>query len=858
MEGDQKSYDLRRRSRSRSETPLILNKTEGENDGSEHHYDLRSKSRDRSMTPGIEVSSSRRSTSRSLPSSVVKARNKDMEVIVEQKDITLTDVAATTPSKNTTFETSTVKKKAERRSERQRIKKQIFANGQSESVDDSSDANTEIKDRKSFISKRLITSDYSSEDCDREDIPSRPTSVHEFYKQQGDYWNKFPKTDYTYSKASTCRYEVAPGVMAIPNMSRRSLRLDSSIFSGQTTSSQSSLDSYTNEHPIKEPYQVSRGPLGLSSQMQSHVRKYTSTNQSNDYKKTLVDSQRNRPSSVFNSQIEDDLNERYESWVDNLKHLSSNYNYKNTLYNVDSDTDCDELDKSSSYTLRKKQKSNTTSLFLAWFTAVLHFITFGQFQKQEYPTSHYHPPNQETRLSWFWQQFDAAVQHIYLLFVKIILFDSWLLSRASKLRDRAQGRWTKILWLLLPLVLTIGYLCLPLIVPAISWTYQKTLPIQIQRETDMMQSYSPEDIKINQELKNLVNILINRVQYLEIAESERSVHLSNITQSIEDLKHSGGDVRNKYDSKLSSLEQELALLSSESKNFHADELGMLKVEFQNLKQLYGQLKTCCDATSSMANEDQMREQADKVFAGYFGDAISKDDIVKVFQIMNSKIQHEEIAQASGIVGAPSEEPEKSSTSLSIDEIRKIVVGILKIYDADKTGRVDYALESAGGQVCSTRCTQKYNVQTRAFRIWGVTLFYENNNPRTVIQGKLLQPGMCWAFQDFPGYLLIRLRSRIYLTGFTMEHASRANLPNGEMKSAPRKFNVWGLRYENDLDPVMFGEYEFLVSDDSLQYFPVQNTTITEAYEYVELRIHSNHGQLEYTCLYRFRIHGNPA
>lgn len=43
------------------------------------------------------------------------------------------------------------------------------------------------------------------------------------YKEAGEYWNKFPKTDYTYSKLSQQRREVKPGVIAMPNMSRRSL-----------------------------------------------------------------------------------------------------------------------------------------------------------------------------------------------------------------------------------------------------------------------------------------------------------------------------------------------------------------------------------------------------------------------------------------------------------------------------------------------------------------------------------------------------------------------------------------------------------------------------------------------------------
>lgn len=36
----------------------------------------------------------------------------------------------------------------------------------------------------------------------------------------------FPKTDYTYSQASQYRYEIAPGVLAMPNMSRRSIHAD--------------------------------------------------------------------------------------------------------------------------------------------------------------------------------------------------------------------------------------------------------------------------------------------------------------------------------------------------------------------------------------------------------------------------------------------------------------------------------------------------------------------------------------------------------------------------------------------------------------------------------------------------------
>jgi SUN domain-containing protein 1/2 len=62
-----------------------------------------------------------------------------------------------------------------------------------------------------------------------------------------------------------------------------------------------------------------------------------------------------------------------------------------------------------------------------------------------------------------------------------------------------------------------------------------------------------------------------------------------------------------------------------------------------------------------------------------------------------------------------------SGNVNEDYIRKIVKEILAIYDADKTGIVDYALESAGGQILSTRCTEKYQEKSGQISIFGEIL-----------------------------------------------------------------------------------------------------------------------------------------
>ncbi|KAH8372732.1 hypothetical protein KR009_004090 [Drosophila setifemur] len=197
-----------------------------------------------------------------------------------------------------------------------------------------------------------------------------------------------------------------------------------------------------------------------------------------------------------------------------------------------------------------------------------------------------------------------------------------------------------------------------------------------------------------------------------------------------------------------------------------------------------------------------------------------------------------------------------------DEVRQIVKTVLAIYDADKTGLVDFALESAGGQILSTRCTESYQTKSAQISVFGVPLWYPTNTPRVAISPNV-QPGECWAFQGFPGFLkisistVLKLNSLIYVTGFTLEHIPKSLSPTARIDSAPRNFTVWGLEHEKDQEPVLFGEFEYQDNGASLQYFAIQNLDIKRPYEIVELRIETNHGQPMYTCLYRFRVHGKP-
>ena len=194
----------------------------------------------------------------------------------------------------------------------------------------------------------------------------------------------------------------------------------------------------------------------------------------------------------------------------------------------------------------------------------------------------------------------------------------------------------------------------------------------------------------------------------------------------------------------------------------------------------------------------------------------------------------------------------ASADMSEDRVRKIVRDVLSVYDADKTGLVDYALESSGGQIVSTKCTEIFQSKTALISIFGFPLWYVSNTPRKVITPGT-NAGDCWAFQNFPGFLVIKLYGRVNVQAFSMEHLSRLLSPHGDIDSAPKTFQVYGLEEEHDNDPSLLGEYLYDSGGEPLQFFTVERKDAV--YDMIQLKILSNHGNPNYTCIYRFRVHG---
>ncbi|KAK4874862.1 hypothetical protein RN001_014222 [Aquatica leii] len=173
-----------------------------------------------------------------------------------------------------------------------------------------------------------------------------------------------------------------------------------------------------------------------------------------------------------------------------------------------------------------------------------------------------------------------------------------------------------------------------------------------------------------------------------------------------------------------------------------------------------------------------------------------------------------------------------------ENIKAIVNAALRQYDADKTTRADFALESSGG----------FDSFSRSPTLFGIPICPDSTGPRQIIQPGVL-PGECWAFKGTTGNVVIRLLGPVFIDGVSLEHISKEISPTGLIDTAPKSFSIWGLATEND-SGVLLGEFTYDVNGPTLQSFDIDDN-LSQSFDHIEFKVHSNHGNPLFTCVYRF-------
>lgn len=220
-------------------------------------------------------------------------------------------------------------------------------------------------------------------------------------------------------------------------------------------------------------------------------------------------------------------------------------------------------------------------------------------------------------------------------------------------------------------------------------------------------------------------------------------------------------------------------------------------------------------------------------------------------------------QEATTTSSPLQQPNSSKESSDRDMYHKLEEFIERsffLYNADRTGMTDFASEPLGASVLFTRCTENYLHNSRWFTFFNVPLSRITVSPRVIIQSGQMQPGNCWAFKGDKADLFIKLAAPITPSSFSIEHIPKELSLTGVIDSAPQNFTIYGFASPEDISDdkrLLLGNFRYdNSSKNTLQFFKAQYEYLEKPIAAVELKIESNAGNPEYTCLYKFRVHGS--
>ncbi|XP_017831206.3 SUN domain-containing protein 3 isoform X2 [Callithrix jacchus] len=201
-------------------------------------------------------------------------------------------------------------------------------------------------------------------------------------------------------------------------------------------------------------------------------------------------------------------------------------------------------------------------------------------------------------------------------------------------------------------------------------------------------------------------------------------------------------------------------------------------------------------------------------------------------------------------GDPAEDPDHT------EEMSNLVDYVLKKLREDQVQMADYALKSAGASIIEAGTSESYK-NNKAKLYWhGIGFLNHEMPPDTILQPDVY-PGKCWAFPGSQGHTLIKLARKIIPTAVTMEHISEKVSPSGNISSAPKEFSIYGITKKCEGEEIFLGQFIYNKTGTTIQTFELQHA-VSEYLLCVKLNIFSNWGHPNYTCLYRFRVHGIPG
>ncbi|XP_068789843.1 SUN domain-containing protein 3 [Struthio camelus] len=190
------------------------------------------------------------------------------------------------------------------------------------------------------------------------------------------------------------------------------------------------------------------------------------------------------------------------------------------------------------------------------------------------------------------------------------------------------------------------------------------------------------------------------------------------------------------------------------------------------------------------------------------------------------------------------------------DVQKLIDEALEKLEYNQVGMPDYARKSSGATVMHSKTSGSLR-NTRGRLFWaGLPLLHSMKSPEVILEPEN-HAGNCWSFPGSQGHVVIKLPRAIFPQAVTLEHISVRVSPGENISSAPRDFAVYGMKAESEEQGTFLGEFTYVAAEHPFQTFQLQNER-SDFIQYVKLKVLSNWGHPEYTCVYRFRVHGDAV
>ncbi|KAM8913780.1 SUN domain-containing protein 3-like [Spinachia spinachia] len=168
---------------------------------------------------------------------------------------------------------------------------------------------------------------------------------------------------------------------------------------------------------------------------------------------------------------------------------------------------------------------------------------------------------------------------------------------------------------------------------------------------------------------------------------------------------------------------------------------------------------------------------------------------------------------------------------------------------------NFAQESQGARVLHRLSSDTFQTKRKDIIVDKLLSWFTSStdHQKVIRDNSRSPPGERWCFAGTEGHSVVSLSHSIKVTNVTLGHITKQQSLTGEVNGAPKRFSVYGMAKE-DACGIYLGTFEYERDGPATQTFQLHHEP-EDDFSHVKLRIRSNWGDEEQTCLYNFRVHG---